>query len=171
MKVWCILVLLFFFGNLHALQYDVSFPSRLRVGQEGKGEVRLTVPSSEDVVISGLLPPKDTKNLAFRAGPLVVQEKSKERVYIYSFTIQGMEKGKVQGQHFTLNYYPSGSDPSQAEPSTRTIPIPTVEVRPAYWWKNRKVWSNSLDLLLLLALLSFVFRYFWKKRRFAVHGS
>jgi len=139
-------------------------PASAREWEESAITVTVTGQASDQLIMAGVLPPDDEKFVRIGAGPVSTSAETEgKQVWNYIFRVRFLKEGNYDLKPFKIQYLKQPAeavkkdDAAGQKPEEQEVGVPTIHVKPRFFWKRIGFWYGSgAAFLILIAIYYFI---------------
>ena len=140
-------------------------PASAREWEESTITVTVTGQASDQLIMAGVLPPDDEKYVRISAGPVSTSAETEgKQVWNYIFRVRFLKEGNYDLKPFKIQYVKPPTEGEKAEgdkkvdaaeqkPEEQEVGVPTIHVKPRFFWKRMGFWYGSGAAFIILIVI------------------
>lgn len=138
-------------------------PASVREWEESSWTLRLEAPSAEGLIPAGVQPPEADKYVRIAAGPVSTSAETEgKQTWTYTYLVRFLKSGNYDLKPFKVLYFKAPpektdkADQAEVKPEEQEVTVPSVKVKPRFFWKRMGFWYGALAAFLVLVALYFI---------------
>jgi len=138
-------------------------PASVREWEESSWTLHLEVSSSEGLIPAGVQPPENDKYVRITAGPVSTSaEVEGKQSWAYTWRIRFLKSGNYDLKPFKVLYLKAPTeqtdkaDQAEVKPEEQEVTVPSVKVKPRFFWKRMGFWYGAGAVFVILIALYFI---------------